>query len=279
MKVISKTWLMETLQRYYYVGYDIPFLFGPLLLLFAKSKTNIQPRRSDVLSFIPFLIGSTISLLRQTIQDNITVHYYLILFLALGIFQLALLVSCAVRARRYLLKTESSLMSIYSNVEKTQYLWSNKLIIAVGILGGFLILYLRIAYLMVSFMTLPFIYIPFFLALIGISFYAMQEPEVTEIDSRLMESSKQKYANSKLADAEVEALIKVLEDLMRNDKVFLDPELSIDKLADRVGTSKHKLSQILNSRLQQSYFDYINYWRVEEAKTLLLSPKMHSQRN
>ena len=34
LKVIDKLWLMETLQRYYFVGYDIPFLFGPLLLFF-----------------------------------------------------------------------------------------------------------------------------------------------------------------------------------------------------------------------------------------------------
>src|SRR5439155_27331821 len=49
-------------------------------------------------------------------------------------------------------------------------------------------------------------------------------------------------------------------------------DLSLPKLAAKLALPTHHLSQIINARLNQNFFDFINSYRVEEAKQMLLDP-------
>ena len=60
-----------------------------------------------------------------------------------------------------------------------------------------------------------------------------------------------------------------LEKLMREQKLYRDPELSLDSLAIRLSISKHLLSQTLNDYLKQSFHHYINDHRIREACFML----------
>ena len=58
---------------------------------------------------------------------------------------------------------------------------------------------------------------------------------------------------------------------MENERLYLDPNLSLSNLASRIGASSNHVSQTLNETLGVSFFDYINRWRVEDAKQEILS--------
>jgi AraC-like DNA-binding protein len=47
----------------------------------------------------------------------------------------------------------------------------------------------------------------------------------------------------------------------------------LQKLAERLGISPHHLSQVINERLNQNFFDFVNQYRVGEAKRQLLDAK------
>ena len=59
---------------------------------------------------------------------------------------------------------------------------------------------------------------------------------------------------------------------MEEEKPFLVPAISIDELGQKTGISSRDLSQIINERLGCNFFDFINRYRVEESKRLLLDP-------
>ncbi|BFM10211.1 hypothetical protein R50072_03640 [Simiduia litorea] len=65
------------------------------------------------------------------------------------------------------------------------------------------------------------------------------------------------------------AHIKTLEPLMLNNKVYTNPELSLDDLAHSVGVSPRTLSGVINGHYGCSFFEFINGYRVQEAKRLL----------
>jgi len=46
-------------------------------------------------------------------------------------------------------------------------------------------------------------------------------------------------------------------------------DLNLPKLAQRLSMSTHHLSQIINERLQKNFFEFVNQYRIEEAKNLL----------
>jgi AraC-like DNA-binding protein len=60
---------------------------------------------------------------------------------------------------------------------------------------------------------------------------------------------------------------------MKEQKPFTDGELSLQKLAESLSIPPHHLSQIINERLGQTFSDFINSYRVEEAKQRLLDPR------
>ncbi len=62
---------------------------------------------------------------------------------------------------------------------------------------------------------------------------------------------------------------------METDKCFLDHDLSLPHLAKKMDLTSHELSYLLNEGLGVSFFEFVNRYRVEEAKTLLLSPEYH----
>ena len=60
---------------------------------------------------------------------------------------------------------------------------------------------------------------------------------------------------------------------MKSDQLFLDPALSLHKLARHVAISPSYVSQTLNETIGKSFFDYVNQMRVEYAKPLIIEGK------
>jgi AraC-like DNA-binding protein len=83
-----------------------------------------------------------------------------------------------------------------------------------------------------------------------------------------------KYARSGLALPDREAQFARLKHTMETRKLYLDPDITIYQIADIMELKKHHLSQLINEAGQQNFFDFINSYRVEEAKRRLTDPAM-----
>ncbi|RZJ66205.1 MAG: AraC family transcriptional regulator [Flavobacterium sp.] len=62
------------------------------------------------------------------------------------------------------------------------------------------------------------------------------------------------------------------KELVSGQKLFLDQNLSLDSVSEKLGLSKSHLSRIINSELKTSFPDYLNQLRVDEAKSYLANP-------
>jgi AraC-like DNA-binding protein len=68
----------------------------------------------------------------------------------------------------------------------------------------------------------------------------------------------------------LEAIDERLKVLIENNKVFLDPDLTIKKLARHANTNEKYLSNLLNNKYNKNFATFINYYRIEYAKIVLL---------
>jgi AraC-like DNA-binding protein len=84
---------------------------------------------------------------------------------------------------------------------------------------------------------------------------------------------KEKYQKSWLTDERATEIVRRLLRLMETEKPYLEPELTLPELAARLSVSPHQLSQVINRETNKSFFDFVNEYRVQEAKRLLGSPK------
>ena len=86
------------------------------------------------------------------------------------------------------------------------------------------------------------------------------------------EAENEKYSSSALSDEKREALKHKLEKAIRKNKIFLQPDLTLEKLSQRLGVNSKYLSQVIHEDFLSGFSDFINRLRVNEASRLMLNP-------
>ena len=76
-----------------------------------------------------------------------------------------------------------------------------------------------------------------------------------------------------LSDEALEVARHELVQYMKSKKPFLNSEVNLAGLSSQLGISSHLLSYIINNGCKVNFYQFINGYRVEEAKILLLDPK------
>ena len=83
-----------------------------------------------------------------------------------------------------------------------------------------------------------------------------------------------KYERSTLTPERAERYLKRLREVMESERPYADGELTLQKLAGRLSIPAQHLSQTVNGRLNQSFTDFVNAYRVAEAKRMLTDPRL-----
>lgn len=94
--------------------------------------------------------------------------------------------------------------------------------------------------------------------------------ELAEAESRPPESMERpKYERSRLAEVESEAMFRELTVFVESKKIYLDPSISLADLAEKMGVSRHHLSQVINTKSSGNFYTFINQFRVDEFVKLI----------
>lgn len=84
------------------------------------------------------------------------------------------------------------------------------------------------------------------------------------------ETRKAHYEKSRITGLDIDVICNRLGELMRDEKIFADEDLSLRDLASELGISPHQLSQILNERMKKNFNTFVNEYRVDEARRMLI---------
>lgn len=85
-----------------------------------------------------------------------------------------------------------------------------------------------------------------------------------------------KYERSGLKEEEARYYLKLLENFMKNEKPYLDSDLTISDLSERLNIPRHYLTQIINEKLNKNFFMYINEYRINEIKKMMSDSHFHN---
>lgn len=78
-----------------------------------------------------------------------------------------------------------------------------------------------------------------------------------------------KYIGSSITEIEKEEYKNRLSEFMEKNKPYLSAKLTLNELAESIDISPRHLSQIVNESYNSNFFDYINSYRINEAKSKL----------
>jgi len=90
--------------------------------------------------------------------------------------------------------------------------------------------------------------------------------DVSEITEPISEEGKK----PKIIDI---AISDNLKKYMEAQSPHRDSELTLTSLAKQVNMSRNQLSEVINSSLDSNFYDFVNKYRVEDVKQLMVNPK------
>ena len=61
-------------------------------------------------------------------------------------------------------------------------------------------------------------------------------------------------------------LVERVITIMESEQPWKDSELTLADLAARLNSTPHKLSEVLNARVGQTFYDFVNGYRVREVQ-------------
>jgi putative ABC transport system permease protein len=229
---------------------------GPLIYFYVLKITQPEYkfRRKDLLHFSPLILELSIQLMEKRL---------------LPFVQLLAFISVAI----YLYRCRKLIESFYQQQKFTggdryrhELQWLNRLLIGFGILWLLWIPCIAIGFFFHLGVQAYFpLYLLLMSMLIWIAARAFLRPEV----SVQAESSP---ILKPLLPAELKQKGAWLKKVVKENRYYQDPELSLTSLAEKLELTTHDLSRIINTVLKKSFNDFINEYRVQDAARKMQDP-------
>ena len=78
-----------------------------------------------------------------------------------------------------------------------------------------------------------------------------------------------KYEKSGLTESLSRELMQNLVRLFDKEKIYKENDLNLERLADRLNTTRHNASQVINEHFEMNFHELVNKYRITEAKQIL----------
>jgi len=273
--------------------YTFPIILGPILFFYTKSlvnENNAISFRDFLLHAIPFLFITTFLIYdfyflspqekliyyeKETQGDTSSFIYIAEFFINFSIPFYSIV--SLLLLKKHLKQIKQS----YSNTKNIDLHWLKIVLICmvfvsfVSVLMGLLSDYFNF----ISFEDGDnLMYITLTVIIYFLGYYGIKQKPILSIDNPILQdettpTQKSKYATSSLKDVEKVKLTQWLTKSMENEKPYLNENLTLKELADKLETSPNNLSQIINEKFNKNFYEFINEYRINEVKSLLIDPE------
>jgi AraC-like DNA-binding protein len=121
----------------------------------------------------------------------------------------------------------------------------------------------------------PDIALTFFIIVFG--FFSLRQPLIYREPERQEgegeDQGGKKYEKSGLKSDDADRYLQILMNFMEKEKPYLDPDLTIIDLSERLNIPRHHLTQVINERLEKNFYLFVNEYRIREAKEIMGDPE------
>jgi AraC-like DNA-binding protein len=172
---------------------------------------------------------------------------------------------------RHYQKYRTWLNENYSDTEKIKFDWLRNFlyiftaILILGAVFDFTNAFLfKLSYIQVFYFELILAVVTYYLAIAG-----YLRSKTIELLFNEKEAEKIEERKTLLPEKELEKLKNKLQNLMQNDKVYLEPNLTLNDLSRQMGVNSSVLSFAINNGFGKNFNDFVNEFRIREVKEKL----------
>ncbi len=233
------------------LGFAAHAISGPALLLYVWH--HLFDGRWSNWNFLHFLPG--LALLLSLINLPIENFWHSGGYIALLCHQLGYSVGTLSLLGAYFYWTKIKL-------SKVSIIWLSSLVVGTALLQ---ILYFSNYILGITpYLLGPISYLPF---VCFMAFFLFKNPSV------LNGTASTRHQNIRLSQQELHQMALKIRQTMESQKLFLDSNCSLDSVAKATKIQTYLVSHVVNNSIGSSFPDFLNRYRIEEAKQRLSLPK------
>jgi len=256
------------------MGFSIPLLSGPFMYLYIKYQTKpLFFQKIDLLHFFPFFISNLLFLrfyfmpfdLKVDVLRNASAFELegLIKLIATFLSGVIYIIWCFIILYSY----KKRLKEEFSNPDQINFNWLFMLNI------GMLLIWIVVIFIPDD----KVIFSAASIYIICIGFFGIAQSKVfTERDviyiqnqDKLIEQNKATNADddikeSSFSDVYFEKIYSQTIELLKQEKLYLNPELKVLDLAILLKIHPNLMSKVINHNSETSFYDLVNKMRVEE---------------
>jgi AraC-like DNA-binding protein len=253
--------------------------YSPLFYLYVRALTAEDHRRQlgHALHGIPFFLGMLAygtymsSPAPGSAPSGVSGFFVRSPWLAVLFLSVLQMIVYVVSVVRLLRAHSARIKAAYSMIDRVNLGWlRRRLAVYAAIWGVGLVLFaaVRLEARAVSLVG-QFVFFLVALNTFVTGYRAMHQPEI--ISGLLEAEPGRRYERSSLSPENAALYETRLRETMEREKLFLDPELTLPKLARALAIPASHLSQVINERLGRNFFEFINGYRVDAARQRLAS--------
>jgi AraC-like DNA-binding protein len=250
-------------------------LYGPIIYLYTQGVIfrDFKLSSGNLLHLIPYLMLTVLLLSirdhaprtsEEIIKNELPWQFYSISALMYAHFFVYLGFTY-----RSLWKYRKIIKDKYSQIDQINLDWLSfalntfGLITFISLIHNFIALAENRSVFMVT-LVLLLIFIFYFVNHVILK--ALRQPEIF---AGISQNETVKYLGSNLSPGQIEEYKEQLLALLRTEKSYLDPQVSLADLSENLSVSTKHLSQVINQSFNKSFFDFINSYRIQEAQQIL----------
>ena len=91
----------------------------------------------------------------------------------------------------------------------------------------------------------------------------------SDVEETIGKTATQKYARVKVDEKEFADIVERMKAYIEEKRCYTNPDLKMSDLAEVLGLSSSKLSQVFSLYVKENYYEFINRYRLEEFKRLI----------
>jgi AraC-like DNA-binding protein len=107
-----------------------------------------------------------------------------------------------------------------------------------------------------------------FILVIAIYIYSISQAQLL-IATR---QQTEKEPEASIEERPLDMIVKKIRQGVEEDRLYLNPQLNIEEFSRQIGSSYRDVSYAINKIFGTNFFEFINHYRIEEAKRLLADP-------
>lgn len=263
---------------------SFPYLYGPMVYLYVRILTKGKNKfdANYFLHFIPFILIQVYGFLffyfegteyQLSLLDFSTIppwHIQLIGIL-IPVHGVTYMIFTVIESYHYNRKIKQS----YSSIEKINLAWIRHFVVGTVIIWLVVVLAYALNFMYGDDLQANIlIYISLTILLYSLGLKSLSQPQVEfQTEDKERESKMPQYKKSGLDNAAANEIHTSLLKVMEDNKPFLNSKLNLSELANVLGISTHNLSEVINKKENQNFYDFVNRYRVDEVKRLIQQDK------